>query len=42
LGGFWRVYPITEPPKGTSLCGTTPFDVLSIKIGAAVSALASR
>jgi len=24
------------PPKGTSLRGTTPFDVLSVKIGASV------
>jgi len=29
-------------PKGTSLRGTTPFDVSNVKIGAAVSALASR
>jgi len=30
------------PPKGTFLCGSTVFDVLTVKIGAAVSALACR
>ena len=33
---------INWTPKGRSLRGTTPFDVLSVKIGAAVSALACR
>jgi len=31
-----------RPPKGTSLRGTTPVDVLSVTIGAVVSALACR
>jgi len=33
---------INGTPKGTSLCGMTPFDVLSVKIGATVSALACQ
>ena len=48
LERFLRICPhkwgasLTGPPKGTSLRGTTPFDVLSVTIGAAVSALACR
>jgi len=33
---------INGTPKGTSLRGTTPFDVLSVKIGETVSALPCR
>ena len=46
--GFWGIWPtkwgawLTGPQKGKSLCGTTPFDVLSVKIGATVLALACR
>ena len=36
----WAVL-LTGPPKCTYLCGTTPFDVLSVKIGSTVSAIAS-
>ena len=31
---------VSRPPKGTSLCGTTSFDVFCIKIGARVSVVA--
>jgi len=46
LGGFGGQPPkwgelLTGPPKGTSLRGTTPFDALSVKIGAMVLVVAS-
>jgi len=31
---------VSRPPKGTSLRGTTSFDVFCVKIGARVSAVA--
>jgi len=33
------VYNTNETPKGTSLCGTTSFDVFCVKIGAVVLAV---
>jgi len=44
LGRFLGVWPtkwggtLTRPPKSTSLRGTTPFDVWSVKIGTSVRA----
>ena len=43
FGGKWGSKPymlVSRPPKGTSLRGTTSFDVFCVKIGARVSAVA--
>jgi len=41
LGGMGQNHLFSGPPKGTSLRGTTSFDVLNVKISARVSAVES-